>query len=465
MKRVGPLDAAWLFVESQQTPMHVGCLQIFSLPPHAPAGYVGDLVRTLRAASSLAPPFSLKPQRSRLGALLPEWVEETRVDMRHHLRHSTLPAPGGENELEDLVSSLQSHELDMSRPLWECHLIEGLAGKRFALLTKIHHSLMDGIGGVRLLEAMLSPSSRRRHLPPPWSPHPGSGQPEHLESAGAAPPSVEHFLRQAWVHLHALPGLYRAAVQFGKAALAPRGSVLSAPYRAPKSRLNGRVSSQRRLVTLQLPLRRVQRLAQRAGVTINDVLLALCAGALRRYLLELGALPRRPLVAGLPVSVRPTGDMSVGTAISFILASLATDLDHPLRRLAAIHRATAAAKAQLQTLERAALTEYTLLLMAPFILKLMTGLGAAGRPVFNLAISNVPGPRRHLYYNGARLEAMYPMSIITHGQALNITALSYAGQLNFGFSACARTLPQLRQLADYTADACAELESLLRRTR
>ncbi len=178
-------------------------------------------------------------------------------------------------------------------------------------------------------------------------------------------------------------------------------------------------------------------------------------------MLESNALPDKPLTAGIPVSVRPAGDMQVGTAISFILSTLGTDIADPLLRLQAIHASTSKAKNELQALTRKQIDGYTLMLMGPFIGSLVTGLGGRTRPVFNITISNVPGPQKPLYFNGARVDGVYPVSLVTHGQALNITCLSYAGKLNFGFTAARDTLPHMQRLSVYTGEALDELETLL----
>ncbi len=454
MQRVGPLDVAWLFLESQSTPMHVGCLQIFK--PKPGRGRIAEMLRALKDAPALAPPFSLRVEASGRHALMPHWVEDPAPDMDHHVRRWSLPAPGGESELQDLVSHLLGLELDMERPLWEAHLIDGLSRGRCALMIKMHHSLIDGIGGMQILQAALSEDPAARELPPPWAPHPAAGQAAHL-------PADEHQV-QFGAALHALRGALGALPDVGGAlggmawaALRRRKSRLTAPYTAPHCILNQRISTQRAFATLSLPFDPVRELAHSSRTTINDVLLCLFAGALRRYLGEREALPADPLIAGLPVSLRAAGDMRVGTAVTFILASLATDVAEPRARLQAIHSATVAAKSQLRGLNQTALTEYTLLLMAPFMTELAAGLAGRTRPVFNLVISNVPGPARPLYYNGARLEAMYPMSIATHGQGLNITIMSYAGQLDIGFTGCSRSVPHIERLAHYTQEELQHL--------
>jgi len=225
------------------------------------------------------------------------------------------------------------------------------------------------------------------------------------------------------------------------------------------------VTAQRRFATQDVTLAEVKAVASAADCTMNDIVLAICSGAVRRFLLELGALPDDPLTAGLPVNVRLAGDESTGTGISFICANLATNLDDARRRIEVIKASTARAKAHLHHLPDAALTQYTIAFMAPYILQLLTGLGGHLRPAFNVTISNVQGPDHQLYLNGARLDSMYPLSLLSHGQALNITCLSYAGRLNFGITGCRDTLPHMQRVAVYAGEAFEELKALYLRRR
>jgi WS/DGAT/MGAT family acyltransferase len=225
--------------------------------------------------------------------------------------------------------------------------------------------------------------------------------------------------------------------------------------------LNGRVREKRRFATQQFPLTRMRTLAEAAGGTINDIVLALCGGALRRFLMERDSLPEQPLTAGIPVSVRPADDEGTGNAISFIVVTLGTDIADAVDRLAAIRDSVKFAKAHVQGLPRNAMQQYTTLLMAPTILTLLTGIGGRTPPMFNITISNVPGPDKPLYFRGAELLSIFPASIVTHGQALNITCESYNGLMNFGFTACHTSVPSMQKLAVYTAEALAELEAAL----
>jgi WS/DGAT/MGAT family acyltransferase len=223
-----------------------------------------------------------------------------------------------------------------------------------------------------------------------------------------------------------------------------------------------RVAGQRRFATQQYPLEQLKTLAKNADASLNDIVLYICGTALRRFLLERNCLPELPLTAGIPVNIRPADDEGTGTAISFMIASLATNVADPLKRLETIKDSTKTAKNHLQSLPRNTLNQYTMLMMSPYILQLLSGLGGRMRPAFNVTISNVPGPDHALYYNGSKLEAMYPVSLIAHGGALNITCLSYDGSLNFGYTGCRDTLPSMQNLAVYSGEALDELNNLIK---
>jgi WS/DGAT/MGAT family acyltransferase len=260
-----------------------------------------------------------------------------------------------------------------------------------------------------------------------------------------------------------MKSLPQLAMAFGKIIkrIGAPGAGLAVPFDAPRSVLNGRVREKRRFATQQFPLTRLRTLADAAGGTINDIVLALCGGALRRFLLERDSLPEDPLTAGIPVSVRPADDEGTGNAISFIVVTLGTDIADAVDRLAAIRASVKYAKAHVQGLPRSAMQQYTTLLMAPTIITLLTGIGGRTPPMFNITISNVPGPDKPLYFRGAELLSIFPASIVTHGQALNITCESYNGLMNFGFTACHTSVPSMQKLAVYAAEALAELEAAL----
>jgi len=457
--RLNPLDASWLLVESRDTPMHIAGLMPFTPPRDAPPDFLQRLMHDLRGVRRFAAPWNYRLRMPGLNNLLPTWVEEP-VDLEYHVRHSALPRPGGERELGQLVARLHSQPLDLSRPPWEFHLIEGLQGGRFAIYVKMHHSLLDGISGVRLLMRSMSDDPKASlKLPPFWSPAPG-----RRKAREAAPPQAPSLDAALGTLRDGLAAQWRNAPQLAKAFAAmfsatdEGGEGLKLPFDAPRSALNGRVRGQRRVATQSFEIARLKALAAAAQCTLNDVVLAICGGALRRFLLDDGSLPDKPLTAGVPVSVRPSGDQGTGNAITFIIASMGTDVADPLRRLATVVSSSRRAKEHVQSLPRDAMTQYTMLLMAPSMLSMLTPLGGRVRPMFNVTVSNVPGPDRPLYFRGARLEAVYPISLISHGMALNITCESYAGSLDFAFVGCRDAIPHLQKLAVYSADALTELE-------
>jgi diacylglycerol O-acyltransferase / wax synthase len=457
------LDASWLLVESAETPMHVGALMPFSLPPDAPADFLGRIMATFRAATSVAPPWNRRLLMPRMRGLVPVWAEVDEIDLEHHIHHSALPAPGGERELGQLIARLHSQPLDLTRPPWEVELIEGLEGDRFALYTKVHHSLMDGIAGVKLLLRAMSTDARAsRRIAPFWTI--GSAPPKKRREAPPATVAqiASQLLDSVRGQAGSVPNIARA---FGAmvGAVRNKDDVLQIPFDTPQSIINGRIRGPRRFATQRFELARLKALTGALDATLNDIVLALCGGALRRFLLELGELPEKPLTAGIPVSVRPKDSEGEGNAITFIISTLGTDIDDALERVAAIRASTRRAKQHVQNLPQQAMTQYTLLLMAPYMASLMTGVGGRTRPMFNITISNVPGPEQPLYFRGAKMEASYPVSLVSHGQALNITCQSYAGFLHFGFTGCRDSLPHMQRIATYTGEALEELEQRVER--
>ncbi len=455
-KRLNLMDGSWLLLETPETPMHVATLQILSKPKNAGEDFLNKLLEQMRAHDGFRPPFNLKLASGWKNTAAPAFVEDDDIDIDYHLRHSGLPRPGGMRELGVLISRLHSTRLDRSRPLWECHVIEGLEDDRqFAIYTKVHHSLIDGVGGMRLLQSCYSEDARKRKMPPPWA---QTGAVKKTRGAAANITDVLANIRgQAATQLKSMPGVLRAFRDMGRAALR-RDSSMTLPYSAPRSVLNVPITGQRRFAIQSFPIERIKAVGKATGTTINDVCLALCAGALRRYLIELGELPEAPLIANLPVSIRPAGGASSGNAISTMLATLATDIEDPVERLKAIHESTSRGKQQLQKMTRSEIMNYTVLVMAPFSVGQLVGIGTRGRPMFNTVVSNVPGPKKPLYFNGARLEELYPVSLLFSGQALNITVTSYVDKLDFAFTACRSALPHIQRVAVYTGDAMQELE-------
>jgi WS/DGAT/MGAT family acyltransferase len=459
--RLNPLDASWVITESRATPNHVGGLLQFRLPPDAPRSYLRELMADFRTHESFVAPWNRRLQFAFNKNPLPAWVEAEEIDLEYHVRHAALPWPGGERELGELVGRLHSTPVDLTRPPWECTIIEGLDGDRFALFIKIHHSLIDGVSGMKMLQrGMSSDRAKSLDLPPFWA----SGFPARAR-ASAAHALVPTVANAASAAVLALRGQARSVPQLVAAfakilrRVGDPGEGMAVPFDSPLSVLNGRVREKRRFATQQFSLERLRTLAAAAQGTLNDVVLAVCAGALRRFLIERNSLPEKSLTTGIPVSVRPKDDEGSGNAITFIVATLGTDIADPAERFDAIRRSVRHAKEHVQSLPRQAMEQYTVLLMAPMIATMLSGIGGRVRPMFNVTISNVPGPDKPLYFRGAELLAIYPVSIVTQGQALNITCQSYAGSMDFGFTGCHSSVPSLQKMAIHTAQALEELES------
>jgi diacylglycerol O-acyltransferase / wax synthase len=455
-KRLGLMDTLFLAAEGRESMMHVGGLLLLTPPPDAPPSWLRGLTEELRAARLQHPwDFRLRAPEL-LKNPLQWWVEDEAFDVDYHVRRSALPSPGDERELGVLVSRLHSGQLDFHHPPWEVHFIEGLERGRFALYFKIHHSLLDGYTSMRMLADSLSTDPDERDTPIFFT-RPPARRKERSPLAAASFAGLLEFARD---QADATRDVGRAIANVIRAVRAHDHSLV-APLQAPRSILNRRISRNRRFATQQLPTERLRALGKRAGGTVNDVILALSGAAIRRLLLDLDALPDQPLIAMLPVNVRPKDDPGGGNALGAILASLATDVADPAERLRAIIDSTCRAKDQLRGMSRTAIIQYTALLMAPLALQLMTGAAGRMRPTFNVVISNVPGPTEPLYFRGARLEGLYPLSIPFHGYALNITISGYTDTLNFGFTGCRDTLPHLQRLAVYSANALEELDGAL----
>lgn len=446
-KKLSLLDSGWLTMETRETPMHVAGLQLFALPPNAPADYLEQLHREMRDVPRVGRPFNQKLRTRLPGGLDAAWVEDEQLDLDYHVRHAALPRPGRVRELLALVSRLHAQRLDRSRPLWECYLIEGLEGNRFAIYTKLHHAMVDGVAGTRLMASRLARSADER-LPPPWS----AQWDERLPKAPKSP-------KEKPSALQALKSFGGGAAQLRQLLRLPREGNAKTIYRAPKTLFTRRVTGARRVAAQSWDLSRVKAAAKKHGGTVNDIFLAMCAGALREYLLSQDALPDQALVAQVPVALRSADQADEGgNAITAVQVSLATHIADPIERLSAIRESMNAIKSRLGDMRKAEIDAYTMLTNLPLSIGQITGLSGKVGPLFNLVISNVPGPRETLYVNGAEMLANYPVSLVWHGYAVNITVQSYRDQLDIGIIACRDTVPHVQRMLDHVESALAELE-------
>lgn len=456
MRYLSPVDAAFLRMESLRTPMHIGSLMIFRLPENAPSDYLQTLISRMHEQPFMPDPFGCRLSRGRLARLAPAWVP-TDLDMDYHIRHSALPYPGGERELGVLVSRLHSHPLDLTRPLWECHLIEGLENNRFALYFKAHHCAIDGMGAMRMVRQWLSENPDNRDGPGV----PLADATDHVKTAAAIKDRVRNAATVAQENSRAVVELGKKLTEMAKGG---ERSTLRASLNTPRSLFNAAISQQRRLGTQLIPLKRFKAISKRSGASVNDVTLAVCSGAMRRYLIENDALPEKSLTASVPVAV-PRPDGGGGNAVAGFVAPLGTNVDDPRERVRRINAVTGQTKGQFMGMTPAALQQFTLMGLSPLIVGQMTGQLAKWPPFFNVTISNVVLSKNKLYLMGAEMEAMYPMSILFDGYALNVTIIGYGDQVSIGFTGCRNAIPSLQRLAVYTGDAMTELEKAFRGKR
>ena len=456
-------DSLFLYAESRQTPMHVGGMLLFEPPEGASPGWLAEQFRASLEHTEVDPRMARRPVRI-AGAGPWEWERDEHIDLEYHVRHSALPHPGRIRELLTLVGRLHGTLLDRSRPLWETHYIEGLADGRFAAYTKLHHAMVDGIAATRLLERSLSPEPDAMPKPATWSPDPRrsrrpAGDPGETPGAiGRAASAVSGAVQGAVDGARAITGASEATLR--QAVRSFREQAAALPYQAPRSPLNVPITGARRFAADDWPLERLNAIRRATDATLNDVLMGMCAGALRRYLLDLGELPDDPLVAMVPVSLRQEGDDSLNNAVGVVLCNLGTHLDDPEERFAWVRRSMEQGKLSLRGLTPTGAMLVSALSFAPLALGPLFRFEAFQRPPFNLVISNVPGPREQLYWHGARLLGDYPLSIPTHGQAVNITALTVNGDLDIGITGDRNALPSLQNLLEHLETSVVELEQL-----
>jgi diacylglycerol O-acyltransferase / wax synthase len=462
---VQPLDptaAAFLMAENRRMPMHVGGLQLFATPEGAGRNFVHDLYAQWRESDDIAPLFLKHPVRSVRTCGQYVWREDDEFDIEYHVRHSALPKPGRVRELLELCSRLHSTRLATERPLWEWHLIEGLRDGRVAMYAKLHHALVDGISAMRLLQSILSTDPERTGMPAPWE-NKSSTAKVH-ETREQAEQSLSDIPLQAWrtalgisAEAAGMPG---ALIKTLRKSIRNETSALA--LYAPRTILNQPITAARRFAAQDWPLERLRNISKASGTTLNDVVLAMCSGAMRAYLLELDALPDSTLVSMVPVGLRakeshlPSGHG--GNALGSVMVKLGTDLADPAERLRLVHQSMVEGKRGLAEMTPIQVLAMSALGQAPAILGPMLRMGGWVKPPYNLIISNVPGPRTTQYFNGMRLAGTYPLSIPIDGMALNITCNSYDDQMAFGLTGCRRTLPHLQRLLVHLDSELTALE-------
>ncbi|MEO1081024.1 MAG: wax ester/triacylglycerol synthase family O-acyltransferase [Pseudomonadota bacterium] len=462
MKKLSMVDKGFLLSESREMPMHVAGVSLFTLPDGADeTEFLLGIADNLKDADALLPPFGDRLKTGRLGlAGNTYWEADPALDLDYHIRHSALPKPGRYRELFTLVSRLHGTLLERTRPLWEMHLIEGLENRQFAIFTKTHHAAVDGARSIHVTRSMLSSDPGRVRSESPLSLNSWNEYKKALK-AGKKPEYADAEVRTVADVLKSTYGSGANAFNALKniaGSLAGRRSELSLPHvRVPRSSLNGKIDGARRFVAQTWPFARIRAVGKAFDATFNDTVLAMCAGGLRQYMINHSELPKDSLKTLVPVSLREEGDVDSGNAVAGISADLCTSIADPIKRFSAIKASVEAGKANYAGMSAREIELLTFAMSAPSMLLMPLGM-ITRLPPYNLTISNVPGMRNTMYWNGARMDGSYPLSIITDGMALNITLVSYADQVDFGIIACRRSVPQVQRLIDYMEDALQELE-------
>ena len=459
MKTLSGVDGAFLHLETAQTPMHVGSLHLFDLP----AGHNGDfhaaIRRQMRRSLRSTPVLRRRLAPMPLQFANPVWVEADRVDLDYHVQHVTLPGPGTQAQLEDCVGRLHSELLDRSRPLWRMAVIDGLQSGQVAYYFQVHHAMLDGQAGVLLSQALFDVTPRPRAAHGGSAPDAGA-QPSLVELAAAA---LKHDAGQYIKLVRHLPDVVKTlAGLFGTAPGEAKGRLGQNFSFGPKTPLNVPITGERGFAAVSVPLDTLRQLAAAHEAKLNDIVLALCGGALRRYLARHGGIPRKPLIATMPISLRDARNTEYTTQATLSLVNLNTQIADPVKRLRAIRDAAGAMKALAQRARGVIPTDFPSI-GVPWLLQALaalygrSGLADAVPPIANVVISNVPGPQAPLYAAGARMTDYWPLSIVEHGIGLNITVMSYAGAMGFGFTTARRAVPDARELSAALREALDEL--------
>ncbi|MGA5463264.1 WS/DGAT/MGAT family O-acyltransferase [Mycobacterium sp. NPDC050041] len=451
MKLISPTDSMFLLVESREHPMHVGGLQLFE-PPDGVSGpdFLREMHQQMVEHTEFHPTFRKHPGTLLGGIANLAWAEDDEVDLDYHLRRSALPSPGRVRDLLELTSRLHGTLLDRHRPLWEAHLIEGLNDNRFAVYVKFHHALIDGVSALKLTQRTLSTDPDDPELRVPWH-LPRKERKAEPEQSSSSP------LQALSRRLGSVAALAPSTLSLARSALLEQQ--LQLPYGAPRTMFNVPIGGARRVAAQSWAMERLRAVKSAAGVTVNDVVLAMSAGALRAYLQEQDALPDAPLIAMVPVSLRTEEEADTGGNMTgVVLCNLATDTADAAKRLEIISTSMRNNKKVFTQLPRVQQLALSATMIAPLGLGAVPGFVSAAPPPFNIVISNVPGAREPLYWRGARLDGNYPLSIALDGQAVNITVANNADNLDFGLVGARGSVPHLQRLLGHLEDSLKDLE-------
>jgi diacylglycerol O-acyltransferase / wax synthase len=466
MQRMTGIDPMFIYSDTPETPMEIAYACVFD-PSSAPDGYAFEHVRALlEERIPTLPSFRRRLVGVPLGLDHPRWVDDPEFDLANHLHRTALPEPGGPEEFSAMVAAVMGRPLIPAQPPWEMHVVEGLAKDRIGLIAKVHHSVIDGVAGAQLLAQLLDLAPEGRAVTetcPPWLP---ARLPSHTQMVTDALPNV---LQSPLRVVRAAREMGRTSVRLARRALDKAAGPISIPLGAPAT-FEDPVCAQRAVSFAELDLGQVRTLKDRYGSTINDVVLAVCSGALRSHLVAKGQETGQPLVAIVPVSVRDDEHEERGNQLSAMFVPLSNDVQTPLERLRTVSEASSACKGQEREVGFGPMASLLADAMPPVIAKPLIQLGVRSgilrklRPG-NLMVSNVPGPNFPLYFAGMELCDVYPLGPVVDGVALNVTVQSYRESLFVGINACATTVQDLPALAAAMVDELDLLSRMAERTR
>ncbi|OBI87252.1 WS/DGAT/MGAT family O-acyltransferase [Mycobacterium asiaticum] len=452
MERLSGLDAFFLYMETPTQPLNVCCVLELDTST-MPGGYSYPRLRGMLARHVKAvPEFRMKLADTQWNPDHPVWVDDEGFELRRHLHRVAAPTPGGRREISEICGHIAGLPLDRDHPLWEMWVIEGGArDDGLTVLLKVHHSVVDGVAGANLLAQLCSAVP---DAPAP-QPKPGAGRASLLQIATSG------FVNVAKRPLRLATMIPTTALTIAQTFIRARdGRTMAAPFSAPPTPFNGQLTRYRNVAYTELDMRDVKRVKNQFGVTVNDVVTALCAGVLRRFLLQQDELPDAPLVATVPVSVRDKSDRPGRNQTTWMFCRLETQISDPVERIRRMAAGNCAAKEHTAAMGPTLLhdwTEFGGQTVFGAAMRVLPRIPLSASPVYNMILSNVPGPQEQLYFLGCRLASMYPLGPLLGGAGLNITVMSLNGTLGIGIISCPDLLPDLWDMADAFPDALKEL--------
>jgi diacylglycerol O-acyltransferase len=498
-KKLSSMDASFLYLETPEMPMHVGSMAIFRLPEDYKGDFFEEFKAMIGSRLHVAPILKARLEKAPLDIDHPSWVEDDQFDIDRHIFRGSLPAPYDRATLERIVGWMHAKLLNRARPLWEFYVFEGMKDNEIGLYSKMHHACIDGGAGAALTNMIYDVTPVPRKVDPPAARAKVGQEPRDIAAnlldsyqqlwtqpfnASAAAKGIElprsgksdlgsilfdnamFQIESAVKFAGNIPSVMKSVSDVVGKISDPKSRDSIASMVSPSTILNKSISSERSFAGVSIPLNRAKTLAKQAGGKLNDVVLALSSGVVRRYLLERGALPTKSMTAAVPISLREEGNSDANNQVFGMICSIASDIDDPKARLEAIIAQSTKSKEMSHPL-RALMPQVSNLSMlgAPILVQILallysrSSLSDVLPPTANITVSNVPGPRQTLYAAGAELLHIFPVSISTHGLALNITVQSYRDQLDFGFISGANIIPHVQVLCDMLPDEFAVLEA------